>query len=99
MKYFAWIYEYKPNNPRLGDIRPAHREFIGSLHEQGHIAASGPFTDTKGGALIILQFKDESTTLQQVLELADKDPYFTEGIVTARQIREWGPVIDTFATD
>src|SRR5690625_3698848 len=49
MKYFAVLYEYNANHPRLADVRPAHREFIEVLHSQEQILGSGPFTDSKRG--------------------------------------------------
>ena len=40
MKYFAVLYEYNANHPRLADVRPAHREFIEVLHSQEQILGS-----------------------------------------------------------
>lgn len=96
MKYFAFIYDYNPNDPRLADVRPKHRDFINGLKAQGRILGSGPFTDSKGGALIVTQYEDENTTVAQAIELMDGDPFHTEGIVTARAVREWNPVINSF---
>lgn len=96
MQYFAFIYEYNPLNPRLGDVRPAHREFIGALHAEGKICGSGPFTDSKGGALIVLQFPEGEADVKAAMDIMDKDPFWAEGIVTAREIREWNPVINSF---
>lgn len=96
MKYFAVSYEYNPKNPIIAQTRPQHREFIGVLQEKGQICGSGPFTDSKGGALIVLQFEDESIEVAQVIELMDQDPFYTEGAVTGRAFREWNPVINSF---
>ena len=51
---------------------------------------------SKGGALIVLQFEDESVEVAQVIEIMDQDPFYTEGAVTARAFREWNPVINSF---
>ena len=96
MKYFAVSYEYNPSNPVIANVRPKHREFIGALHEKGQICGSGPFTDSKGGALIVLQFEDESIEVAQVIALMDQDLFSTEGAVTGRAFREWNPVINSF---
>lgn len=96
MKYFAVSYDYNPSNPIIAQARPKHREFIGALHAKGQVCGSGPFTDSKGGALIVLQFEDESVEVAQVIEIMDQDPFYTEGAVTARAFREWNPVINSF---
>ena len=80
MKFFAVIYEYNPNHPRLDEVRPEHREFIGTLHNQEQVLGSGPFTDSKGGALIVLQLNEE-TTLEDVITIMDGDPYWIEELV------------------
>ncbi|APT82455.1 YciI family protein [Corynebacterium ammoniagenes] len=95
MKYFAVIYDYNANNPRLDEVRPQHREFIETLHNQEQILGSGPFTDSKRGALIILKL-DEDTTVDDVVTIMDGDPYWIEEIVNKRDIREWGPVTASF---
>ncbi|MDO5031664.1 YciI family protein [Corynebacterium sp.] len=96
MKYFAVTYDYKPENPVIAKARPAHREFIGGLKDKGQILGSGPLTDSKGGALIVLQFDDEDTAVSRVIEIMDQDPFYTAGAVTARSFREWNPVINSF---
>lgn len=96
MKYFAVSYEYNPSNPRLTEVRPAHREFIGALHAEGNILGSGPHTDSKGGALIVLQFDDADVAVADVLAIMDQDPFWEAGLVTARSVREWNPVINCF---
>ena len=96
MKYFAASYDYNPNNPRIAEERPNHREFIGHLNDAGQILGSGPHPDSKGGALIVVQFAGEDITLEQVIALMDQDPFWAEGLVTARAIREWNPVINSF---
>ena len=97
MKYFAVSYEYNPQNPAIAENRPAHREFIGDLNEKGIILGSGPFTDSKGGALIVLQFTDEATEVAEAIKIMDQDPFFVCGAVPARAFREWNPVINSFA--
>ena len=95
MKYFAVLYEYNANHPRLADVRPAHREFIGTLNDQHRILGSGPFTDSKGGALIVLQL-DEDSSAEDAITIMDRDPFWIEELVNKREIREWNPVINSF---
>ena len=84
MKYIAALYEYDPENPAIADNRPAHREFINGLNAEGKILGSGPFPDAKGGALIVLQFTDETATIEDAAATMDNDPFFASGAVTAR---------------
>ncbi len=92
MKYFAAIYDYKPQNPLVAQTRAKHREFIAALHAEGKIFASGPFTDTFGGALIIFALSDDAQ-VADALKLTEQDPFVQAGVVTARSVREWNPVI------
>src|SRR5699024_278891 len=80
---------------RLDDVRPKHREFIGTLKSQDQILCSGPFTDSRGGALIVLQL-DSSTTVEDVTTIMDGDLYWVEELIDKREIREWNPVINSF---
>ena len=57
MKYAACI-RYG-NSDQIATVRPRHREYLGSLKEQGKLAASGPFTDDSG-ALIIYEAESEA---------------------------------------
>lgn len=92
MKYFAAIYDYKPQNPLVAQTRAQHREFIAALHAEGKIFGSGPFTDTFGGALIIFALSDDAQ-VADALKLTEEDPFVQAGVVTARSVREWNPVI------
>jgi uncharacterized protein len=48
----AAIVQYTPDASLIARIRPAHRQYLNSLFEQGKIAISGPFSDD-GGALMV----------------------------------------------
>ncbi|MBK4138132.1 hypothetical protein GWO52_06835 [Corynebacterium macginleyi] len=92
MKYFAVNYDYNPASPEIAKVRPAHREFTGQLFDEGTIVASGPLTDSQGGALIIVCFDDDNTQVSDVIALMDKDPFYQEGCLQGRSFREWTPV-------
>lgn len=95
MKYFATFYDYAPTNPLVSEQRPAHREFINSLHEKGLIVGSGPHPDSAGGALIILQLDDDAQ-VADAIKIMNDDPFHTSGVVTRRSFREWNPVTKIF---
>ena len=42
MAVFAVTYLYVSEPEKLDQIRPAHRAFLGALHEAGGLIASGP---------------------------------------------------------
>lgn len=95
MTYFAVTYTYSPDSDDIVNLRPVHREFIGSLKEDGQIVGSGPFTDGEGGALIIIELED-GATLVDAEALMNKDPFHVEGALDNRSIRMWNPVIKAF---
>lgn len=95
MTYYAVTYSYSPDNEAIPTHRPAHREFIAALKEEGKIVGSGPFTDGEGGALIIIELPDGST-LVDAADLMNADPFHEQGLLAGRTIRQWNPVIKTF---
>lgn len=95
MTYFAVTYTYSPDSEEIIRIRPEHREFTASLLADGKIIGSGPFTDGQGGALIVITL-DEGSELADAEALMNEDPFFKEGALTNRLIREWNPVIKSF---
>ena len=92
MYYYAVSYEYNPNNPEIEKNRPAHRKFISRLDNRGCVLGSGPHTDSKGGALIVLKFEKE-LPVSEVMTIMDEDPFFANGCITGRTFRAWNPVI------
>jgi uncharacterized protein YciI len=63
--------------------RPQHLEYLEALSEQGKIFAKGPFVDGSGGLVV---YKADS--LEEARQLAQKDPYVTEG-VRRLELHEW----------
>ncbi|ANE04236.1 YciI family protein [Corynebacterium crudilactis] len=95
MTYFAVLYTYNPDNEKIVDARPAHREFIATLHGEGKIIGSGPFTDGNGGALISIQLA-EGSTVADAEAVMNNDPFYSEGLLDNRVIHTWNPVIKSF---
>ncbi|RNE49353.1 YciI family protein [Corynebacterium alimapuense] len=96
MNYFVAQYLYAPDSEQIIEIRPAHRQWLGSLLDEGKLVGSGPFTDGLGGALIIIRLP-KSATLTDAEELMDNDPFHKADALAGRSIREWNPVINVFA--
>ncbi|WBB65989.1 YciI family protein [Micromonospora sp. WMMD812] len=78
---------FTDNDPRRLAIRPAHRERLRALFEQGEILASGPWQDDSGALLI---FTVDRERLDQILA---EDPYYTAPGVEVVSVREWHPVV------
>ncbi len=95
MSIYAVTYVYADDTALKDQHRPEHREFLGALHAEGTLLASGPYTDEDGGALLILQGEG---TAAEVLSVLDPDPFRREGVVLERSIRPWNVVIGGFGT-
>lgn len=88
MTYFATQYVYGPAEEQEKH-RPAHREYLGGLIEEGKLAASGPYLTGEAGALLIFVADSE----EDVTALIEKDPMRIGGAVLSYEIREWNPVL------
>ncbi len=89
MPYFPTIYRYTDDDATRDQVRPAHRDYLRELTEQGRLAVSGPYVGgDRGGALLIFVADDEAAAL----ELSANDPFMLEGLVEERTVREWQPV-------
>lgn len=95
MAFVAVEYVYDPGlAEEMAQVRPAHREFLASLFDQGKLVASGPYTEGEvPGALILLSVEDGKTALS----LLESDPFFQADLIAARSARAWNPVIGEFA--
>ncbi|MDR2703243.1 MAG: YciI family protein [Cellulomonadaceae bacterium] len=93
MTIFAVVYSYRNEPAELAAIRPRHRDFLSGLQAQGHVLLSGPLAPSDGepggGGLIIMRAPTESV----VAALLDDDPFQVHGLIAARRIARWQPVI------
>lgn len=87
MKVAALI-EYGPDQAKIAEIRPAHRQYLARLCQEGKLAASGPFGDDSG-ALIIY----EAESAEEARQLIEGDPFHRGGVFQRYQLRAWNPVI------
>ncbi|MGC4835852.1 YciI family protein [Micromonospora vinacea] len=68
--------------------RPAHRERLQALHQEGRLVMAGPFADDSG-ALLIFDVPDA----EAFAAIVAADPYYrTPGVTIAGQ-REWSPIV------
>ncbi|MDG4779352.1 YciI family protein [Micromonospora sp. WMMD961] len=68
--------------------RPAHRERLQALRQEGRLVMAGPFSDDSG-ALLIFDVADAEAFAAILAE----DPYYRTPGVTIVGQREWSPIV------
>lgn len=89
MSLYAVRYHYSDDTAGRDEHRPAHREFLSGLAEEGVVVASGPLLDGAAEALLLL----EGESPEQIRELLRDDPFAQQGIIESVEVREWDVVI------
>ncbi len=95
MSLFAVTYTYVRTPEALDAVRPAHREYLDRLGDQGLMTGAGAFTDTPPGALLVFR----AETPDAVHEYVADDPFYAAGLVTSYQVRAWGLGLGPWAAD
>jgi len=93
MPVFAVHYRYVDDPDAVTEHRPAHRDFLRNLLDQGTVLAAGAYTDGPAGALLVVRGDSE----QQIATLLESDPFAQLGLVQDRQIRAWGQAMGPWA--
>ncbi|MFL1376005.1 YciI family protein [Nocardiopsis protaetiae] len=95
MAVYAVTYIYAENSTAARDEhRPAHREYLSGLSDQGVNLVSGPFgAQDAPGALLLFR----AGSAEEVGALVEKDPFVLAGVVADTQIREWVAVLGPLA--
>ena len=93
MPVFAVHYSYVDDPDLVTEHRPAHREFLRALLEQGTVLAAGAYTQGPAGALLV--FRGES--VEEIETLLRDDPFQRLGLVQDCQIRTWGQAMGPWA--
>jgi uncharacterized protein YciI len=71
----------------IREVYPRHRGYVDEFAKGGGIASIGTFGDPVGeGAMCVFRNRESAEAF-----LA-RDPFVTEGVVTASPIREWDPL-------
>ncbi len=90
MTIYAVQYAYSDDTDARDVHRPAHREFLSGLAEEGVLLASGPYAgDGPDGALLLVRVGEGA----EALELLREDPFQQQGLVEQVDVREWTPVL------
>lgn len=84
---YAAIAKYTPDAFLIAKARPAHREYLTGLRDQGKLVISGPFANDVGGLLVY-----EAETSDQVEQLIRDDPFAKQGVFLSWEIRPWNVI-------
>jgi uncharacterized protein YciI len=76
------------NDARRLEVRPAHREYLRRLLDEGRLVTAGPFADDKG-ALLVYEVADEG----ELRDILAADPYTAADVYDIEQLREWSPIL------
>lgn len=88
MPIYAVQYDYDVNSASLRDQhRPAHRDYLSRLTDEGSVLARGPYADNAGGPGALLIMRADSP--EEIARLLDADPFFEQGCISSRRVREW----------
>jgi uncharacterized protein len=95
MGTFAVTYAYSPaTSAGRDEHRPRHVEFLQEQFDGGRLVKSGPFGPGEDpGALLII----EADSKADAEALMDQDPFYRQGLVEQRSIRQWNIVFGTDA--
>lgn len=86
MKYAA-IAKYTSDASVIAKARPAHRQYLTGLRDQGKLVISGPFADDAGGLLVY-----EAENSEQVEQMVRDDPFARQGVFLSWEIRPWNVI-------
>jgi uncharacterized protein len=91
---FALIYTYTDDTALREATRPAHRDYLRGLADDGMLLVAGAGAPGEApGGLLIFRAEDKAA----VQAIVDKDPYTTAGVVAGADIREWAPPLGPVA--
>jgi uncharacterized protein YciI len=76
------------NEARRLEVRPAHRDYLRGLLDEGRLVTAGPFADDKG-ALLIYEAADEA----EIRDILAHDPYTAADVYDIELLREWTPIL------
>ena len=88
MPTFVLELTFDKDNERRLAIRPAHRNFLTKLYDQGVLLMAGPLADDRGAIQI---FRADSR--EALEELLAQDPNYVEDVVSRVSLREWSPIL------
>lgn len=106
MAIYAIHYTYPDDTTEMMKVRPEHREWLSAQHgllvagmyQGSHDEVSeGEPTEEEpaNGALIVF----EGASIDDVIATFDGDPYWQNGFILRRVVREWNPPLGPWVAD
>lgn len=95
MSLYVVLYDYDPQLVELKkEIRTDHRAFMHRLNSLGMVLSSGRTTSLNDQGSLTIMLARDAEEAKQILE---DDPYVQAGMVKSITVRDWFPVVGTFA--
>lgn len=92
MTIFAVEYSYATDTTGIRDEhRPAHRQWLRSLAEEGTVLSAGAYADGTGALLLFSAGSEE-----ELMSLLGEDPFAMAGGVSGMRATAWKPAIGAF---
>jgi len=83
MKFVSYV-TYTTDKAKITAHRPAHREYISGLLNQGKLVTAGPFADDSGALFIY-----EAGSAEAASALVKEDPFSTNGVFQKFDLKPW----------
>lgn len=83
MNYYVYILTIAVERSAYEVYLPAHREYLQQLDADGTLVLSGPFTDRRGGMVMIRAESEEAARA-----IVEADPLVSSGVDTY-ELRHW----------
>lgn len=83
MKFLGYV-AYTTDAARIAQHRPAHRQYLTDLLQQGRLIAAGPFTDDSGAVFIY-----EAESAEGAAASLAGDPFSIHGVIVSSALKPW----------
>lgn len=84
---YAVTTKYTSDASTIAAARPAHRDYLKVLADQGRLVMSGPFGDDSGGLFVY-----EADDAAQVENWVRQDPFARSGVFVSWEVRAWNVI-------
>lgn len=81
-KKYVYFYFMKIEREKIMQVAPQHVSYWKGLKISGYLG--GPFADKSGGLITF-----SANNLEEAEKFVNKDPFFTEDLLSDRWIKEW----------
>lgn len=88
MALYAALFTYVADPDRIEEVRPAHRDYLRRLLDDGTLHEAGRFGHERGGLIV---YNTEAEGVARAL--LDNDPFTTEGVISIDSVQEWKVIL------